>query len=159
MAVLPLSRVFTARALAAVFNRYAETISTAPYLGRAYFGTDKKMGLNMAFIKGRKGMAVALKASNFDAKAPLRDAIGFKRIEKFIGIGRIRLGLNKSRDPLKLIVDIHFSLLATLIFPMRADTVLSDLVHLPGSYLNLERNTVATDNGGVERAVHIGLRR
>ena len=81
MAVLPLSRVFTARALAAVFNRYAETISTAPYLGRAYFGTDKKMGLDMAFIKGRKGMAVALKASNFDAKAPLRDAIGFKRIE------------------------------------------------------------------------------
>ena len=41
----------------------------------------KKIGLKMAFIKGRNGLPVALKGANFDAKAPLRNAIGFSTIE------------------------------------------------------------------------------
>lgn len=81
MPVLPLGEAFTARALGVAWNNYQQTLGTAPYLGRSFFGTDKKIGLDLRFIKGRKGLPVALKASNFDAKAPLRDAIGFKDIQ------------------------------------------------------------------------------
>ena len=78
---LSLREAFTARALGSVWNRYQESLGTAPYLGRSFFGTNKKMGLELKFIKGAKGLPVALKGANFDAKAPLRDAIGFKVIE------------------------------------------------------------------------------
>ncbi len=81
MPILPLGEAFTARALGVAWNNYQQTLGTAPYLGRSFFGTDKKIGLDLRFIKGRKGLPVALKASNFDAKAPLRDAIGFKGIQ------------------------------------------------------------------------------
>ena len=81
MPVLPLGEAFTARALGVAWNNYQQTLGTAPYLGRSFFGTDKKIGLDLRFIKGRKGLPVALKASNFDAKAPLRDPIGFKDIQ------------------------------------------------------------------------------
>lgn len=81
MPVLPLGEAFTARALGVAWGNYQQTLGTAPYLGRSFFGTDKKIGLDLRFIKGRKGLPVALKASNFDAKAPLRDAIGFKDIQ------------------------------------------------------------------------------
>lgn len=81
MPVLPLGEAFTARALGVAWNNYQQTLGIAPYLGRSFFGTDKKIGLDLKFIKGRKGLPVALKASNFDAKAPLRDPIGFKDIQ------------------------------------------------------------------------------
>ena len=84
--------------------------------------------------------------------------ICLERVEELVGVGSIRLGLDESRDPLKLVVDIELRLLSALVLPMRADTVFCYLVHLPGPYLNLERNTVAADDSGVERAVHIGLR-
>lgn len=81
MPVLPLGEAFTARALGVAWNSYQQSLGIAPYLGRSYFGTQKKTGLDLRFIKGRKGLPVALKGSNFDAKAPLRDAIGFKDIQ------------------------------------------------------------------------------
>ena len=81
MAVLPLGKAFTARALAVAWNNYQKSLGIAPYLGRSFFGTEKKLGIDLRFIKGKKGIPVALKASNFDAKAPLRDAIGFKDIQ------------------------------------------------------------------------------
>lgn len=81
MPVLPLGEAFTARALGIAWKNYQRTLGTAPYLGRSFFGTDKKIGLDLRFIKGRKGLPVALKGSNFDAKSPLRDPIGFKDIQ------------------------------------------------------------------------------
>lgn len=81
MSTLPLNEVFTARALGVAWNNYQQTLGIAPYLGRSFFGTDKKMGLELRFIKGRKGLPIALKPSSFDALAPLRDAIGFKDIQ------------------------------------------------------------------------------
>lgn len=78
MAVLPLSKAFTARALGVAWNIFKQTLGIPPYLGRTFFGTEKKEGIDLKFIKGRKGLPVALKASNFDALAPLRNAIGFK---------------------------------------------------------------------------------
>ena len=81
MPVLPLGEAFTARALGVAWNNYQQSLGIAPYLGRSFFGTDKKLGIDLRFIKGRRGLPVALKASHFDAKAPLRDAIGFKDIQ------------------------------------------------------------------------------
>lgn len=81
MQVLPLKEAFTARALGVAWGNYKKALGIAPYLGRSYFGTDKKKGLDLKFIKGRKGVPVALKGANFDAKAPLRDAIGFREIQ------------------------------------------------------------------------------
>jgi hypothetical protein len=79
--MLTLAQAFTARALGVAWNKYQESLGVAPYLGRTFFGTDKKIGLELRFIKGRKGLPVALKGSSFDALAPLRDAIGFKDIQ------------------------------------------------------------------------------
>ena len=42
---------------------------------------------------------------------------------------------------------------------MSADTVLSNVVHLPGSYLYLEGYSVSSYDRSMKRAVHIGLRR
>lgn len=78
---LPLAEVFTARALGVAFNNYQQTLGIAPYLGRSFFGTDKRQGLELRFIKGRKGLPVALKGSAFDAQAPLRHPIGFGDIK------------------------------------------------------------------------------
>lgn len=81
MAVLPLSDVFTARALGIAWNNYQATLGEPPYLGRSKFGTRKQEGLDLRFIKGSNSTPVSLKASNFDAQAPLRDGIGFSDIQ------------------------------------------------------------------------------
>lgn len=81
MPTLPLAQAFTARALGVAWNKYRESLGLPPYLGRSFFGTDKKMGLDLKFIKGAKGLPVSLKASHFDALAPLRNPIGFKEIQ------------------------------------------------------------------------------
>lgn len=52
-----------------------------PYLGETLFPNRKKLGLDLSWIKGHKGLAVALKPSNFDAHAELRDRIGIEKTE------------------------------------------------------------------------------
>lgn len=49
----------------------------APYLGETLFPISKKLGLDLKWIKGSKGLPVALKSSAFDAKAEIRDRVGF----------------------------------------------------------------------------------
>lgn len=78
---LPIKEAFTARAIGVAFDKWLQTQSEPPYLGRALFGTRKMQGLSLKFIKGQNGMITELKASAFDALAPLRDPIGFKTIE------------------------------------------------------------------------------
>lgn len=52
----------------------------APFLGETLFPLDKKLGLDLKWIKGSKGIPVALKSSAFDAKAEIRDRIGFSEV-------------------------------------------------------------------------------
>lgn len=52
----------------------------APYLGEILFPINKKLGLDLKWIKGSKGLPVALKSSAFDAKAEKRDRIGFSEV-------------------------------------------------------------------------------
>lgn len=79
--MLPLRDAFTARALGVMWDNYKKTLGTAPYLGRTKFGTTKQDSLNLRFITGKNGLPVSLKATNFDAQAPLRDVGGFKDIQ------------------------------------------------------------------------------
>lgn len=52
-----------------------------PLLGETLFPMDKKLGLDLKWIKGSKGIPVALKSSGFDVKAQLRDRIGFSDVQ------------------------------------------------------------------------------
>ena len=52
-----------------------------PFLGASLFPAMKQVGLDLSWIKGKDGLAVALKPSQLDAKATLRDRIGVTRIE------------------------------------------------------------------------------
>ena len=66
----------------ALTTYWQETISNRiPYLGESLFPAKKKMGLDLAWIKGYKGLPIALKPSHFDTKATVRDRIGVKKIE------------------------------------------------------------------------------
>ena len=78
---LPLAEAFTARSLGVMWNNYEKTLASAPYLGRQKFGTRKQDSLELRFIKGKNGLPVSLKASNFDAQAELRDVGGFSDIQ------------------------------------------------------------------------------
>lgn len=81
MAALPLAEAFTARSLGVMWNNYQKTLGSAPYLGKQKFGTRKQDSLDLRFIKGKSGLPVSLKASNFDAQAELRDVGGFSDIQ------------------------------------------------------------------------------
>ena len=64
-----------------MWDNYQKTLGSAPYLGRQKFGTRKQDSLELRFIKGKNGLPVSLKASNFDAQAELRDVGGFTDIQ------------------------------------------------------------------------------
>nr|DAE27439.1 MAG TPA: major capsid protein [virus sp. ctLTC15] len=64
-----------------MWNNYEKTLGSAPYAGRLKFGTRKQDNLDLRFIKGKSGLPVSLKASNFDAQAELRDVGGFSDIQ------------------------------------------------------------------------------
>lgn len=51
-----------------------------PYLGEELFPANKKLGLELKWIKGSKGLPVVLKPSAFDAKTTLRPRIGFDKL-------------------------------------------------------------------------------
>lgn len=66
----------------ALSTYWTETVSNRiPYLGEALFPAKKKLGLDLSWIKGHKGLPIALKPSYFDTKATVRDRIGVKKIE------------------------------------------------------------------------------
>ena len=78
---LPLRDAFTARALGIMWDNYKASLGLPPYLGRTKFGTDKQDSLELKYIKGKNGIPVSLKASNFDAQAELRDVGGFSDVQ------------------------------------------------------------------------------
>lgn len=61
---------------------YWETLNQdrAPYLGETLFPNQKKLGLDLKWLKGSKGLPVVLKLSAFDAQAVPRTRIGFEKI-------------------------------------------------------------------------------
>ena len=51
-----------------------------PYLGETLFPNQKKLGLDLKWLKGSKGLPVVLKLSAFDAQAVPRERIGFNKV-------------------------------------------------------------------------------
>ena len=65
-----------------IANYYNEAVSNSiPMLGERLFPYKKKLGLNLSYIKSGRGVPQVLKHSAFDVKAPLRDRIGFEKIQ------------------------------------------------------------------------------
>ena len=74
-----LSDVFSAKAIAL---NYTQTASNRiPYLGVGLFPPKKKMGLDLKWILGNKGLPISLMPSAFDAKSTFRDRIGIELAE------------------------------------------------------------------------------
>lgn len=71
--------VFSAASVAEQWTNSAS--NRIPYLGTAFFPAKKKMGLDLKWIRGHKGLPVSLAPSNFDAKSTLRSREGFKIAE------------------------------------------------------------------------------
>lgn len=51
-----------------------------PYLGELLFPPKKQLGLDLSWIKGSKGLPIALKPSAFDSETRLRDRVGFEEL-------------------------------------------------------------------------------
>jgi hypothetical protein len=56
------------------------TQDRAPYLGEELFPDDKKLGLDLKWLKGSNGLPVVLKPSAFDVAAIPRPRIGFEEL-------------------------------------------------------------------------------
>lgn len=61
---------------------YWETLTQdrEPYLGEVLFPNKKKLGLELSWLKGSRGLPVVLKPSAFDANAIPRPRIGFEKL-------------------------------------------------------------------------------
>ena len=64
--------------IAAYWELFTE--QDAPYFGEELFPDDKKLGLELKWLKGSNGLPVVLKASSFDAAAVPRARIGFEKM-------------------------------------------------------------------------------
>ncbi|MDO4802109.1 MAG: major capsid protein [Prevotellaceae bacterium] len=71
--------LYGSKAVAIVHNEAAS--NKIAYLGAGLFPADKKMGLDLKWIKTSNGLPVSLMPSNFDAVSTLRTREGFKMDE------------------------------------------------------------------------------
>lgn len=70
---MDLNEIFTAEAIAANWTEAAS--NRLPYYGEGLFPANQKMGLDLKWILGNKGLPVSLAPSTFDAKSTLRDRV------------------------------------------------------------------------------------
>lgn len=71
---MKITELFNSAAIAAQYTEVAS--NQIPYLGAGLFPARKKMGLDLKWIKGNKGLPVSLAPANFDAKSVLRGRVG-----------------------------------------------------------------------------------
>lgn len=88
-----------------------------PYLGETLFPNKKQNGLDLRWIKGANGLPVALAPSNFDAKATLRERIGFGAVETEMPFFResMRVGEKDRQEINKLINGNNEAFLAPIL--------------------------------------------
>lgn len=97
---------------------YTESTSNqTPTLGQTLFPAKKQLGLDLSWIKGANGLPVALMPSEFDAKATVRDRIGFSKVETEMPFFReaMRIGEKDRQELNKLIASANESYLMPLI--------------------------------------------
>ena len=71
---------FSATTIAAYYNELLATRNLAPFLGDELFPARKKIGINLSWIKGAKGLSASLSLSKFDVKSTKKDRIGFDKL-------------------------------------------------------------------------------
>lgn len=72
---MDIKKAIGSKAVAAVYTTNAS--NRQAYLGAGLFPAKKKMGLDLKWIKGNKGLAVSLAPSAFDAVSTIRSREGF----------------------------------------------------------------------------------
>ena len=93
---ITINDLFTPQAIA---EHWTEVNSNSiPYLGSGLFPARKKMGLDLAWIKGYKGLPVSLKPSAFDAKPTFRDRIGVTKVETEMAFFREAMTLSEKDE-------------------------------------------------------------
>lgn len=70
--------LITSEALAAYWLEMPE--AQDPVLGDELFPNQQKLGLDIKYIKGAKGLPVVLKPSSYDVEALKRDRLGFEKL-------------------------------------------------------------------------------
>jgi len=71
--------IFDSKAIAAYWTDVNANMGDA-YIGTQFFPVAKQTGLELAWIKGKNNLPIALQPSAFDTKATLRDRIGVKEL-------------------------------------------------------------------------------
>lgn len=74
---MDLRKFFTPADIAEYWTELAD--ARGPYIGESFWTPEKKMGLDLSWIKGSKGLPVSLMPSAFDAKATFRDRPGLAK--------------------------------------------------------------------------------
>jgi hypothetical protein len=72
---------FTSKALASYYNTLMADRNMQPFLGDVLFPARKKIGLDLKWIKGAKGLSTSLSLSQFDVKSTKKDRIGFSSVQ------------------------------------------------------------------------------
>lgn len=90
-----ITELFNAKTLASQWTEVAS--NKIPYLGVGFFPKRKKMGLDLSWIKGSKGLPVSLAPTNFDAKSTLRSREGFELVNNEMAFFRESM-LVKEKD-------------------------------------------------------------
>lgn len=91
--------IFESKAIAAYWSDVNSHMQD-PMIGAKYFPVSKRTGLELAWIKGKNNLPVALQPSAFDTKAPLRDRIGVSEVSTNMPFFReaMRIGEKDRQD-------------------------------------------------------------
>ena len=91
--------IFDSKAIAAYWTD-VNTAMKNPMIGSQFFPNNKNNGLELAWIKGRNQLPVALQPSAFDTKATLRDRIGVTEVSTEMPFFReaTRIGEKERQD-------------------------------------------------------------
>lgn len=92
-------QIFDANAIAAYWTDVNVNMKD-PMIGTKWFPVSKQTGLELAWIKGKNNLPVALQPSAFDTKAPLRDRIGVSELQTEMPFFRegMRIGEKDRQD-------------------------------------------------------------
>lgn len=91
--------IFESKAIASYWTDVNANMKD-PIIGPRFFPVSKQTGLNLAWIKGRNNLPVALQPSAFDTKATLRDRIGVAELSTEMPFFReaMRIGEKDRQD-------------------------------------------------------------
>lgn len=135
---------------------YTEKASNRiPYLGQTLFPRKKRVGLDLSWFKGAGGLPVALTNSNFDAKATLRDRIGFSKVETEMPFFReaMRIGEKDRQEILKLLNANNVSMIMPFL-----NNIFDDVTGLvDGAEVNAERMRMQLLSSGTISIVANGI--